>query len=137
MAADAETRFRDHVAMLREATKGLGHDFEAELLSLERKIERSAHLVGRDLTNLQREIDYDLFVLGVKIHRWRKNLPQNLAAGVRTVGRGALEVGRLSGQAMGDAGKAVKRGVKRELAKAAGVRHEPLSEWQYPSEKND
>jgi hypothetical protein len=127
-----ETRFREHVALLRQAARGIGADVEGELKNVETKISRSSKTAGRDAEVLAHEIHLDLARIAVSVSKGSRNLPTNLKKGAVAAG-GLTKRGLL--KAAGEtkaAGKAVKKSTKKELAKAAGIYHEPPREWVHP-----
>ncbi len=138
MADVHEARFREHLSMLRQAAKGLGLDLESEFRSVEKDIAELPKAVGKEADHLLREIDYDLFSLSVKIHRVHqefKKLPRKVSDDAQSMGRKAVWFGKKGVAATAAAGKAVKKDVKKELAKAAGIHTDPIQEWHYEQDK--
>lgn len=127
-----ETRWREHLKLLREAARGMKLDLETDFRIVERDIERVPKSAEKDAAKLRTDIDYHLFLLGVKLHKARKAFPGKVKGAGQAIGRGAKA---LAAGTVKDARKA-KRGVKNEFAKAAGLRHEPMIEWSHPTEKN-
>lgn len=127
-----ETRWREHLRMLREAARGMTVDLETDFKKVEQDMARAPRVAERDAAKIRQDIDYHLFLIGVKLHKARKAFPGKVKGAGKAIGRGAKS---LASSTVKDAKKA-KRGVKNELALAAGVRHAPMSEWSHPTEKN-
>lgn len=143
MADDDSTRFKEHLALLRQAGRGLGKDVEVELSDVGKKVERFPKLVGRDAEILAAEIEYDFVRVGVKINRGIKSIPGEVAKGARAVGRGALFLGHetkagavRAKEDMVRAKKAAKKDVKSGFARAAGVKTSSLNEWSRSGDKD-
>ncbi len=136
MADDDKTRFKEHLALLRQAGKGLGRDVETELTDIGKKVERFPKLVGRDAEALAQEIDYDFVRVGVKINRGMKAIPGEMARGAKAVGRGAVHLGRATKEDLVKTKKVMKKDVKSGFAHAAGLKSRPISAWSR-TEKDD
>ncbi len=133
MPSSQETRFREHLAQLRQASRGLGKDIEAELTGIEKKIDKGAKRVAWGSEDLAREIDYELAVAAVRIQKAIRTLPSSVKSGSLALGsavkRGSGALKDRTVAASARMGKATKKGVKKGLSKAAGTWHEPLQEW--------
>lgn len=140
MASSDETRFKEHLAELRGAAKGLGGDIEAELRTVERGISQIPTVVEKDMDRWSREIDFALFRAAVHIHKARKAMQQDIKAipgkmakGAKTFARDSAKVARATKSEAVKAKKVVKKDVKVGLAHAAGYRTGPISEWKRTS----
>lgn len=138
MASDTdETRFRDHVKLLRQATKGIGKDIEIEFKDVERDIARLPRSIGRDYEDLRVDIELKLARLSIKAHKFKKDFPREVKADFKRAGHdvkaGAEFVGKGVVVESARAAKAVKRGGQKGLSKAAGTYHSPLNEWDRSS----
>jgi hypothetical protein len=121
-----EARFREHMAQMRQAARGLGRDFATEFGDLDEKIERFGHATAQDAKYLSREISDGFANLGRSIDDEVRRLPGRIADGVSRAGgatRGALLA----------AGKRTREGTRNALASAAGVNRKPIRSWSAPS----
>ncbi len=144
MPSSDETRFKEHLAELRGAARGLGGDFEAELRNVEKDIARLPTILEKDMDRWSKEIDFALFRAAVRIHKARKALQKDIKAIPGEVSRGARALARDSARAAKAAKheavrakKAVKKDVKVGLVHAAGVRTGPVSEWKRSSKDEE
>ncbi len=141
MPSRQETRFREHLSLLRQAAGGLGRDMENEITQMERKIEQGAKRMGWESQDLAREMEYDFAVMGVRIQKGLRSLPTQVKKGGQALGsavaRGSAAVGSKTADASVRLGKATKKGVKKELARAAGTWHEPLRQWSPDGDRED
>lgn len=131
-----KTRFKEHLALLRQAGRGLGGDIDVELKGLERDIERFPSAVGRDAEILAEDIEYGLLKAALKINKGMKAIPGEVARGARALGRDAVRLKRETAQEIRRARKTVKKDVKSSFTKAAGIKTGSISEWERPTKKN-
>lgn len=128
-----ETRFKDHVKLLREASRGIGKDIEIEFKDVEKDIARLPRTIGKDYENLAQEIDFKLMRLAIKAHKFRKEFPKEVKADFKKAGHAAKTGAKIAVEAPvvygARAAKSVKKHGQRGLAKAAGTYHNPLNEW--------
>lgn len=132
-----EARFRDHVKLLRQATRGIGKDIEIEFKDVEKDIARLPHTIGRDYDNLREEIDFKILRLSIKAHKFKQEFPKEVKADFKKAGHAAKSGVKFAGEAIvvetARGAKAVKRHSQQGLAKAAGTYHAPLNEWDRSS----
>jgi hypothetical protein len=122
-----EARFREHMALMRQATRGLGRDFVSEFSELDDKIERFGRSTGQGAANLGAEIQEGLSNLGKSIDEEARKLPGRISGGVSRAG--AATWGAVS-----EAGRRTKEGTKNALAAAAGVNRKPMKSWSPPGD---
>jgi hypothetical protein len=127
-----QAQFREHMAEIRRATRGLGRDFASEFSDLDRKIERFGSATAQDARDLGTEIQQDLADLGRTVDASVRALPRRFADAGIAIGSGVSRAGGATRDAMVVAGKKAKEGTKNALASAAGVRRTPMREWAAP-----
>ncbi len=126
-----QARFREHLAQMRQAARGLGGDFVSEFSNLDSKIERFGHSTGRGAYELGSEIQEELSNLGKQIDDQMRRLPGRIADG-------ASRAGGATRDAFVAVGHRTKEGTKNALASAAGVNRKPIKSWSPPdSESSD
>ena len=126
MENQEEARFREHLAEMRKAARGLGHDFASEIGDLDTKIERFGHATSKDAKYLARDIEDGLSNLGRRIDDEARKLPGRIADG-------ASRMGGATRDAFVSAGKRTREGTRNVLASAAGVNRKPIKSWSPPS----
>lgn len=141
MDPDAENdgpRFKAHVQLLRQATRGIGGDIEAEYKVVEKKIARLPHSIGKDYDHLHDEIELDLARLSYKAHKsikaFPKHVEEDLAKAGKAVKHGAAIAAKAPVVYTARGLKAAKKGTQKGLAKAAGSYHDPLEAWSRSDE---
>ncbi len=122
-----QARFREHLAQMRQAARGLGGDFYSEFSDLDTKIERFGHSTARDARELGQEIQEQLSHLGKSIDEEMRRLPGRIADG-------ASRAGGATRDAFVAVGHRTKEGTKNALASAAGVNRKPIRSWSPPSD---
>ena len=127
-----QAQFREHLAEIRRATRGLGSDFASEFSDLDRKIERFGSSTRQDARELGAEIQQDLADLGRTVDAQVRALPRRFADAGIALGSGVSRAGGATRDAMVVVGKKAKEGTKNALASAAGVRRTPMREWAPP-----
>jgi hypothetical protein len=127
-----EAQFRQHMAEMRRAARGLGKDFAHEFADLDRKIERFGNSTARDARALGAEIQDDFSNLGKRMDEGMRQVPQRFADAGFAIGSGVARAGGATRDAMVAAGRAAKAGTKNALASAAGVKRTPMREWAPP-----
>jgi NADP-dependent 3-hydroxy acid dehydrogenase YdfG len=132
-----EARFREHLAEMRRAAGGLGHDFANEFTNLDAKIERLGHVTAKEAKYLALDIQDDFASLGKAMDTEVRRIPQHIANAGIAIGSGASRAGAMTRDAFVSAGKKAKQGTKNALASAAGVRRTPMREWSSPSTGDD
>lgn len=137
---DDSTRFHAHLNLLREATKGIGKDIEIEFKDVEKGIARLPHTVGRDYDDLHLEIEMKLARLSIKAHKFRKEFPKEVKADLRKAGHAIKTGAKIAGEApvvyTAKGLRAAKKGTQKGFARAAGIYHDPIEEWNHPNEPN-
>ncbi|MGP8073120.1 MAG: hypothetical protein ACLPZM_08365 [Thermoplasmata archaeon] len=121
-----EARFREHLAEMRRAASGLGHDFATEITDLDVKIEKFGHATSKDAKYLAADIQDGLSNLGKRIDDEARRLPGQIAAG-------ASRAGGATRDALVAAGRRTREGTRNALASAAGVNRKPIKTWSDPS----
>jgi hypothetical protein len=127
-----EAQFREHMADMRRAARGLGRDFAHEFADLDRKIERFGNSTARDARALGAEIQDDFAHLGRQLDEGMRAVPQRFANAGYAIGSGVARAGGATRDAVVAAGKAAKSGTRNALASAAGVKRTPIREWSPP-----
>jgi hypothetical protein len=122
-----QARFREHLAQMRQAARGLGGDFVSEFSDLDDKIERFGEATAKDAKMLGQEIQDGLSNLGKSIDDQMRRLPGRIA-------EGASRAGGATRDAFVAVGHRTKEGTKNVLASAAGVNRKPIKSWSPPSE---
>ncbi|HTS33880.1 MAG TPA: hypothetical protein VMI55_08115 [Thermoplasmata archaeon] len=120
-----QARFREHLAQMRQAARGLGGDFVSEFSDLDTKIERFGHATARDARELGSEIEDGISHLGKQIDDQMRRLPGRIADG-------ASRAGGATRDAFVAVGHKTKEGTKNALASAAGVNRKPIKTWSPP-----
>lgn len=122
-----EAQFREHMAQMRHAARGLGRDFASEFSDLDEKIERFGQATAQDAKYLSREISDGFSHLGKSIDDEMRRLPGRIADGMSRAGGATRD-------AIAAAGKRTREGTRNALASAAGVNRKPMRTWSAPSE---
>lgn len=125
-----QARFREHLAQMRQAARGLGSDFYSEFSELDTKIEKFGQSTARDARELSEEIQDGLSNLGKQIDDQMRRLPGRIADG-------ASRAGGATRDAFVAVGHRTKVGTKNALASAAGVNRKPIKTWSAPSESEE
>ncbi|MGA8664491.1 MAG: hypothetical protein WB809_05435 [Thermoplasmata archaeon] len=121
-----EARFREHLAEMRRAASGLGHDFASEITDLDVKIEKFGHATAKDAKYLAADIEDGMSHLRKRIDDEMRRLPGRIADG-------ASRAGGATRDALVAAGKRTREGTRNALASAAGVNRKPIKTWNAPS----
>jgi len=129
-SSQEEARFREHLAQMRSAARGLGRDFQAEFSDLDDKIERWGHSTSKDAAALGQDIAESFAALGKRIDEEARRLPGRIADG-------ASRAGGATRDAFVAVGHRTKEGTKNALASAAGVNRKPIKTWSPPSESEN
>ncbi|MCI4352193.1 MAG: hypothetical protein L3K14_02235 [Thermoplasmata archaeon] len=136
MDTPEQAQLRRHMAELRRATRGLGHDFAIEFETLDTKIARLGSLTAKETKYALMDIEDDFSALGRSIGTEFKRLPGQVAGGLTSAGAaiasGAARAGAATAEALLAAGHATKEGTKNALASMAGMRRTPMKEWSKP-----
>jgi hypothetical protein len=132
-----EAQFREHMADMRRAARGLGGDFAREFSNLDRKIEKFGNSTAREARNLGAEIQDDFAALGKSMDQQMRAVPQRFADAGMAIGSGISRAGGATRDVMVAAGKRAKEGTKNALASAAGVKRTPIREWAPPLTDED
>ncbi len=137
-ADDDSPRFKAHVQMLRQATRGIGKDIEMEFKDVEKDISRLPNTVGKDFDQLHLEIEMKLARLSIRAHKFKKEFPKEVKADLKAAGRAMRSGAKIAAEApvvyTAKGVRAAKRGAQKGFARAAGTYHDPLEEWSHPSE---
>jgi hypothetical protein len=128
-----QAQFRRHLAEMRRAAGGLGHDFATEFSDLDEKIERLGQVTAKQAKYLGYEIEDGFANLGKSMDEEMRKLPQRIANAGVAIGTGTARAAGAARDAMVSAGHRAKEGTKNALAVAAGVRRTPMREWSPPS----
>lgn len=131
-ASREQAQFREHMADMRRATRGLGRDFAHEFSDLDRKIERFGNATAREARNLGSEIQDDFSNLGKAMDAQMRAIPQRFVDAGTALGSGAARAGGAARDAVVYAGKRAKEGTRNALASAAGVKRTPMRAWSPP-----
>ena len=127
-----EAQFRAHLAEMRRAAGGLGHDFASEFSDLDEKIERFGTATAKEAKYLSLEIQDDFANLGKTMDAEMRRIPQRISDAGTAIGTGTVRAATAVRDGAVAAGKAVKTGTKNALAAAAGVKRTPMREWSPP-----
>lgn len=135
--SDQEAEFRRHLAEMRKAASGLGHDFAKEFSDLDGKIERFGTAAAKDARELGGEIQSEFSRLGRSMDEELRRLPHRIAGAGAAIGSGTARAAGAARDAMVDAGHRAKEGTKNALASAAGVKRTPMKGWSAPEKESD
>ena len=137
-AENDEPRFRAHVKLLREATRGIGKDIELEFQEVAHDLSRQPHPIGRDYEQLHTEIELKMARLSIRAHKFRKEFPKEVSQDLRKAGRAVKHGAKVAAEApvvyTARGVRAAKKGAQTGFARAAGAYHDPLEEWNHPEE---
>lgn len=136
MAENEEAEFRRHLAEMRQAAKGLGHDFAREFADLDKKIERFGTAAAQDARSLAGDIGDDFARLGRSMDEEFRRLPHRIAEAGSAIGSGTARMAGAVRDGVVDAGHRAKVGTKNAFAAAAGVKRTPMKSWT-PTEPAD
>jgi len=128
-----QAQFRAHLAEMRHAAGGLGHDFASEFSDLDRKIERFGNATAKEAKYLGLEIQDDFSHLGKAMDAEMRRIPQRFANAGTAIGTGTVRAATAVRDGVVAAGKAAKTGTKNAFAAAAGVKRTPMKEWSPPT----
>jgi predicted phage gp36 major capsid-like protein len=120
-----QAQFRQHLAELRRAAGGLGHDFSSELSNLDQSIERFGRSSAKDAKYLARQIEDNFSALGHALDEEARRLPGRIAGG-------AVRAGGATRDAFVAVGRKTRQGTRNALASAAGVNRKPMRTWSPP-----
>ena len=130
-----QAQMRRHLAELRGAAAGLGHDFAVEFRNIDSDIERLGHVTAKEAKYLARDIQDELSHVGHELDAGMRAVPGKIADAGIAIGSGAARAGAYTRDAVVEAGRRARTGTKNALAAAAGVRKTPMRVWQPPSEE--
>ncbi len=128
-----QAQFRQHLAEMRKAAAGLGHDFKNEFSDLDQKIERLGQATAKDAKYLALDIQDELANVGRAVDQELRNLPHHIANAGAAIGSGTARAAGAARDAVVTAGKHAKEGAKNAFAAAAGVKRTPMRVWTAPS----
>jgi len=128
-----QAQFRAHLAEMRHAAGGLGHDFASEFSDLDRKIERFGNATAKEAKYLGLEIQDDFSHLGKAMDAEMRRIPQRFANAGTAIGTGTVRAATAVRDGVVAAGKAAKTGTRNAFAAAAGVKRTPMKEWSPPT----
>ncbi len=132
-----QAEFRRHLAEMRQAAKGLGHDFAREFTDLDRKIERFGTAAGQGARDLAGDISADFSRLGRSMDEELRRLPHRIAEAGTAIGSGTARVAGAVRDGVVDAGHRAKEGTKNAFAAAAGVKRTPMRSWTPTQNESD
>ena len=132
-----QAEFRRHLAEMRKAAGGLGHDFASEFSDLDRKIERFGSAADRAAHDLGADIQDDFARLGHSMDEELRRLPHRFAEAGTAIGSGTVRAAGAARDAVVEAGHRAKVGTKNAFAAAAGVKRTPMHSWSAPSNDAD
>ena len=128
-----QAQFRAHLAEMRRAASGLGHDFANEFSDLDDKIERFGSTTAKEAKYLSLEIQDDFANLGKTMDAEMRRIPQRISEAGAAISSGTVRAAGAVRDGVVAAGKAAKTGTQNALAAAAGVKRTPMREWSPPT----
>ena len=132
-----QSQLREHLAQIRQAVRGIGHDFSVEIQNLDRRISHLSDATGAEAERASNDIRRDISRLGSDVDREVRRLPDHLANAGAVIGSATREAAGIARDAAITAGHGAKAGTKTILARAAGVKKRPMREWSPPPAEND
>lgn len=132
-----QSQLREHLAQIRNAVRGIGHDFSVEIQNLDKRISRLSDATGAEAERAGSDIRRDLSHLGTEVDHEIRRLPGHIKDAGTTLGAKTKEAAGIARDAAVSAGHSAKTGTKSLLARAAGVKKRPVREWTPPPPDND
>ena len=133
-----QARFRQHLAEMGRAAKGIGIDVSIKARDIEGKIADLPRLAGKDAKYAIYDIEDDLAAMGKSISTGAREVPGKIKNGLETAGgaisSGVTRAANATGTALETAGHKTVEGTRNAFARAAGVRRTPMKEWRHPSD---
>ena len=131
-----QAQLRAHVAELRRAARGIGHDLRIDFGQIDTKIERLGHLTRKEAKYAILDIEDDLANAARSIHASVDRIPGAIHQGA-VVAAGAIQDGVVGAvtatrEAVVTAGEATREHSKNAFARLAGVNRKPMREWKDP-----
>jgi hypothetical protein len=128
-----QAEFRRHLAEMRKAASGLGHDFAREFSDLDQKIERLGNAASREARDLGSDIQNEFARVGRSMDEELRRLPHRFAEAGSAIGSGTARAAGAARDAVVEVGHRAKEGTKNAFAAAAGVKRTPIRSWSAPS----
>ncbi len=132
-----QSQLRIHLNQIKEAVKGIGHDFSLEIERLDRRIGRLSDETGAEAERSAADIRREMNHLRMDVEDELRGLPSTLSDAGFAIGsktRGAAVAAR---GAISSVTHSAKQGTKSLLARAGGVKKRAIREWSPPPEEND
>jgi hypothetical protein len=132
-----QSQLREHLAQIRRAVGGIGHDFSTEIRNLDKRISRLSDATGAEAERASNDLRRDISRLGSDVDREIRRLPGHIMDAGTALGSKTKEAAGLARDAAVSAGHSAKTGTKALFARAAGVKKRPMREWTPPPPDND
>jgi len=132
-----QSQLREHLAQIRHAVRGIGHDFSVEIQNLDKRISRLSDATGVEAERAGNDIRRDISHLGSEVDQEIRRFPGQVKGAGRTLGSKTKEAAEVARDAAVSAGHSAKTGTKSLFARAAGVKKKPMREWTPPPPEND
>ncbi|MGI0055507.1 MAG: hypothetical protein ACREB9_00650 [Thermoplasmata archaeon] len=132
-----QSQLREHLGLIKQAVKGIGHDFSVEIQQLDKRIGRLSDATGQEAERAGADIRHDLGRLKANVEHEVRSLPGVFTDAGEAIGHSTRQVASYTRDAMVSAGHSAKEGTKDILARAGGVKKRPIREWSPPPAEND
>ncbi len=132
-----QSQLRTHLNQIKEAVKGIGHDFSVEIERLDRKISRLSDETGAEAERSIADIRRDMNHLRIDVEDELRGLPSALTDAGFAIGSKTRGAAIAAKDVLYSATHSAKRGTKNLLARAGGVKKGPMREWSPPPDEND
>ncbi len=132
-----QSQLREHLKQIKQAVRGLGHDFSVEIQQLDRRIGRLSDATGQEAERAGADLRRDLNHLTTSVEREVRQLPATLSDAGYAIGSKTKEAAVYARDGLASASHSAKEGTKNLLARAGGVKKRPIREWSPPPPENE
>lgn len=132
-----QSQLREHLGAIKQAVKGIGHDFSVEIQHLDKRISRLSDATGQEAERIGGDIRRDIGRLKTNVEGEARAIPGMLTDAGETIGRTTRHAAGVARDAVSSASHTAKEGTKSLFARAGGVKKRPMREWSEPPREND
>ncbi len=132
-----QSQLRSHLSQIKEAVKGIGHDFSLEIQQLDREISRLSDQTGTEAERTAADIRREMNRLRTNVEDELRELPGTLSDAGVAIGSKTRDAALATRDALSTAAHSAKQGTKSLLARAGGVKKRAMREWSPPPPEND
>jgi hypothetical protein len=136
-----QAQMRQHLAEMRRAAHGLGHDIAIKIENLDQEIDRFGKLTAKEAKYTILDIHDDFAALSRAIDQEARKLPHQVGSAIGQAGAavgGAMTHAASATEAAFDTARSkTVEGTKNAAARVAGVRRTPMKEWHTPANDSD